>query len=70
MGGGLRVAGACCAAGRGLAGDYSLQEVHNDHWVGVWRTEAVADHASRAPDLQYRVKDDPTHSKDKPVEIG
>ena len=54
----------------GPAGDYYLQEVHENHWVGVWRTEAVADHASRAPDLQYRVKDDPTHSKDKPVEIG
>lgn len=40
------------------AGDYYLQEVKPDHWVGVWRTEAVRDHASRAPDLSYRIADD------------
>jgi ABC-type dipeptide/oligopeptide/nickel transport system ATPase component len=39
------------------AGDYYLQEVKPDHWVGVWRTEAVRDHASRAPDLSYRIAD-------------
>ncbi len=39
------------------AGDYYLQEVSKDHWVGVWRTEAVKDHESRAPDLRYRVGD-------------
>jgi ABC-type dipeptide/oligopeptide/nickel transport system ATPase component len=37
------------------AGDYYLQEVTPNHWVGVWRTEAVKDHESRAPDLTYRV---------------
>jgi ABC-type dipeptide/oligopeptide/nickel transport system ATPase component len=37
------------------AGDYYLQEVAPEHWVGVWRTEAVRDHASRAPDINYRV---------------
>jgi ABC-type dipeptide/oligopeptide/nickel transport system ATPase component len=45
------------------AGDYYLQEVKPDHWVGVWRTEAVRDHASRAPDLSYRIADDPQRSK-------
>jgi len=38
----------------GPAGDYYLQEVKPDHWVGVWRTEAVRDHKSRAPDLTHR----------------
>ncbi|TVQ32314.1 MAG: ABC transporter ATP-binding protein [Phycisphaeraceae bacterium] len=42
------------------AGDYYLQEVKQDHWVGVWRTEAVHDHESRAPDLAYRIADDPS----------
>ncbi len=37
------------------AGDYYLQEVAPEHWVGVWRTEAVRDHASRAPDISYRI---------------
>ena len=36
------------------AGDYYLQEVKPDHWVGVWRTAAVADHESRPPDMSYR----------------
>ncbi|TVQ82227.1 MAG: ABC transporter ATP-binding protein [Phycisphaeraceae bacterium] len=49
----------------GPAGDYYLQEVKPDHWVGVWRTGAVEDHESRAPDLQYRVDDDP----DKPTSL-
>jgi ABC-type dipeptide/oligopeptide/nickel transport system ATPase component len=40
------------------AGDYYLQEVLSNHWVGLWRTEAVRDHASRAPDLDYRIADD------------
>jgi ABC-type dipeptide/oligopeptide/nickel transport system ATPase component len=44
----------------GPAGDYYLQEVAKDHWVGVWRTEAVKSHQSRPPDLQYRIQDDPT----------
>jgi ABC-type dipeptide/oligopeptide/nickel transport system ATPase component len=35
------------------AGDYYLQEVSPDHWVGVWRTAAVRDHQSRSPDLAY-----------------
>jgi ABC-type dipeptide/oligopeptide/nickel transport system ATPase component len=41
------------------AGDYYLQEVKPDHWVGVWHTQAVEGHESRAPDLSYRIADDP-----------
>jgi ABC-type dipeptide/oligopeptide/nickel transport system ATPase component len=48
------------AARPGPAGDYYLQEVKKDHWVGVWRTKAVVDHESRAPDLDYRIADDPS----------
>ena len=44
----------------GPAGDYYLQEVAPNHWVGVWRTEAVKGHQSRPPDLSYRIQDDPT----------
>jgi hypothetical protein len=40
----------------GPAGDYYLQEVKPDHWVGVWRTAAVRDHESRAPDLAFRIR--------------
>ncbi len=40
------------------AGDYALLEVKKDHWVGVWRTEAVEHREDRFPDLQYRVHDD------------
>jgi ABC-type dipeptide/oligopeptide/nickel transport system ATPase component len=43
------------AAKDGPAGDYYLQEVSPDHWVGVWRTAAVRDHQSRAPDLAFKV---------------
>ncbi|MCA9281388.1 MAG: ABC transporter ATP-binding protein [Phycisphaeraceae bacterium] len=43
----------------GPAGDYYLQEVSKDHWVGVWRTAAVSDHESPPPDLAYRISDDP-----------
>jgi ABC-type dipeptide/oligopeptide/nickel transport system ATPase component len=43
----------------GPAGDYYLQEVRPNHWVGVWRTEAVAEHQSREPDLNYRIEEDP-----------
>jgi ABC-type dipeptide/oligopeptide/nickel transport system ATPase component len=46
-------------AAHGPAGDYVLREVKPDHWVGCWRTEAVADDASREPDLDYRIIDDP-----------
>ena len=35
------------------AGDYYLQEVSPNHWVGLWRTEAVRDQQSRAPDIDY-----------------
>ena len=45
------------------AGDYYLQEVKPNHWVGVWRTEAVEGHKSRAPDLDYRIADDPSRQK-------
>ncbi|MBX3386142.1 MAG: ABC transporter ATP-binding protein [Phycisphaeraceae bacterium] len=47
---------------RGPAGDYYLQEVKPDHWVGVWRTEEVKDHESRPPDLSYRIADDPSRA--------
>jgi ABC-type dipeptide/oligopeptide/nickel transport system ATPase component len=40
----------------GPAGDYYLQEVKQDHWVGVWRTQAVRDHESRAPDIDFRAE--------------
>jgi ABC-type dipeptide/oligopeptide/nickel transport system ATPase component len=43
----------------GPAGDYYLQEVSPGHWVGVWRTEAVKSHESRAPDLAFRIHDQP-----------
>jgi ABC-type dipeptide/oligopeptide/nickel transport system ATPase component len=38
------------------AGDYYLQEVSQNHWVGVWRTKAVHDHESRAPDIDFRAE--------------
>ena len=41
------------------AGDYALLEVKPDHWVGVWRTEAVEHRDDRFPDLRYRISDDP-----------
>jgi ABC-type dipeptide/oligopeptide/nickel transport system ATPase component len=41
----------------GPAGDYYLQEVTPGHWVGLWRTKAVREHESRAPDLAYRIPD-------------
>jgi len=44
----------------GPAGDYYLQEVVPNHWVGVWRTEAVKSHESRPPELSYRIADDPS----------
>ncbi len=37
----------------GPAGDYTLVEVKDGHWVGVWRTEAVADVATPFPDLDF-----------------
>ncbi len=42
----------------GPAGDYYLQEVKPDHWVGVWRTAAVRDHESRPPDIAFRIRAD------------
>jgi ABC-type dipeptide/oligopeptide/nickel transport system ATPase component len=47
------------------AGDYYLQEVKPEHWVGVWRTKAVEAHESRAPDLKYRIADDPARAQVK-----
>jgi len=48
----------------GPAGDYALREVNPDHWVGVWRTAAVAeDPAPRTPDLNYRIADDPARQQ-------
>ncbi|MFN7021151.1 MAG: ABC transporter ATP-binding protein [Phycisphaerales bacterium] len=46
----------------GPAGDYYLHEVKPEHWVGVWRTEAVKDHESRAPDLRFRIADQPVQA--------
>jgi len=40
------------------AGDYVLRKVAKDHWVGVWRTEAVKSDESTPPDLAFRVADD------------
>ncbi len=42
------------------AGDYLLREISTGHWVGVWRTEAVAHDESRWPDLDFRVGDAPS----------
>jgi ABC-type dipeptide/oligopeptide/nickel transport system ATPase component len=39
----------------GPAGDYVLEEVQPNHWVGLWRTEAVKDVRPRLPDLDFRV---------------
>tara|TARA_R110002073_G_scaffold239285_1_gene400542 strand:+ start:43600 stop:44736 length:1137 start_codon:yes stop_codon:yes gene_type:complete len=39
------------------AGDYVLRKVAKDHWVGVWRTEAVKDDESSPPELTFRVAD-------------
>ena len=39
------------------AGDYVLRKVAKDHWVGVWRTEAVKDDESLPPELTFRVAD-------------
>jgi ABC-type dipeptide/oligopeptide/nickel transport system ATPase component len=51
----------------GPAGDYYLQEVKPDHWVGVWRTEAVRDHESRPPDLSFRKDDQASASAPAPA---
>ncbi len=37
------------------AGDYTLKLVRPGHWVGVWRTEAVANDESPPPELAFRV---------------
>lgn len=39
------------------AGNYVLRKVADEHWVGVWRTEAVANDNSSPPDLKFRVAD-------------
>jgi len=39
------------------AGDYVLHKVEKDHWVGVWRTDAVKDLDSSSPELTFRVTD-------------
>jgi ABC-type dipeptide/oligopeptide/nickel transport system ATPase component len=35
-------------------GDSVLHEIEPDHWVGCWKTEHVAGHPSRRPDLDFR----------------
>ncbi|MDY7109788.1 MAG: ABC transporter ATP-binding protein [Planctomycetota bacterium] len=37
--------------------DHSLVEVEPEHWVGCWRTEYVANHPTRRPDLDFRRED-------------
>ncbi len=39
------------------AGDYVLRKVAKDHWVGVWRTQAVKDDESSPPELAFRIAD-------------
>ncbi|HYE03603.1 MAG TPA: ABC transporter ATP-binding protein [Phycisphaerales bacterium] len=39
----------------GPAGDFVLEETAPEHWVGLWRTRAVAERAPRAPDLAFRI---------------
>ncbi|MDF1808480.1 MAG: ABC transporter ATP-binding protein [Phycisphaerales bacterium] len=41
------------------AGDYVLRKVAKDHWVGVWRTEAVKNDDTSPPDLSFRISDLP-----------
>lgn len=41
------------------AGDYCLKKVAENHWVGVWRTEAVVNDNSPPPQLTYRVTEHP-----------
>ena len=40
------------------AGDYCLQEVAKDHWVGVWHTKGVVGDESPPPELTFRVDED------------
>jgi ABC-type dipeptide/oligopeptide/nickel transport system ATPase component len=42
------------------AGDYVLRKVADNHWVGVWRTEAVKNDESASPELTFRVVDQPS----------
>ena len=39
------------------AGDYCLQEIAKDHWVGVWHTKGVVGDESPSPQLHFRVAD-------------
>ena len=39
------------------AGDYVLRQIEENHWVGVWRTEAVKDEQPPPPELTFRVAD-------------
>ncbi len=42
----------------GPAGDAFLMEVEPEHWVSVWRGEAVRGMGGRAPEIGYRVDDE------------
>ncbi|MBL4699384.1 MAG: ABC transporter ATP-binding protein [Phycisphaerales bacterium] len=44
------------------AGDYVLRKVAKDHWVGIWRTEAVKNEDSHPPELTFRVADQESSS--------
>ncbi len=35
-------------------GEYYLYEIEPEHWVGCWRTEYLAEHPGRVPDVEYR----------------
>ncbi len=37
----------------GPAGDYTLVEIRTGHWVGLWRTAALADAGEGLPDLAW-----------------
>ncbi len=37
--------------------EYMLHEISKDHWVGVYKSDHVATHPSRVPDLDYRRSD-------------
>jgi len=41
------------APNAGPAGDYVLEEIRSGHWVGLWRTAALADAEETFPDLTW-----------------
>ena len=45
------------------AGDYALVEIRTGHWVGLWRTAALADAAQGLPDLAWTRPESTAHSQ-------